>query len=294
VATFSIVARAKLTTAPWFQGTIERMSTADMPRTRLEALLRELEARRQLNGSECCMSYEQQLRTCHQLAQGVLLFHGSSSVDLLQKIVQAGALLSRAKLGQDPFDTQAYLGLTDWVYTSAGLLHPDRPVALVFGPEAEEQEQRVEASPWDTGAFCKSLCPSLPAMPGNPERRDRFRDHTLPSPEWREYMAHYVASCFGSLQDYLKGRPHRWSDPLGALGPNRLSRVFEVRFHERLPLKISTVKAIFVPRLVGDRKFLSLRKALNELSRQRVHVEYYDGAEMLLREKLDRWMPEVS
>jgi hypothetical protein len=253
---------------------------------RLQDLLKDLDACRRRDGEERSSHYEEQLPHALKQVERLPLFHGTN-IDAFFSAFSVGELRCRAAVRSDLPEAQRYLGLGEWVYTSAGVLYPNRVVAIVLGPHSEAHE-KVAASPWDTGAFCHHLCPQLSPMPG-PERRQHFQRHTLPSPAWRQYMGHYVASCFGSFDDYLESRPHKWADPLGALSSDRFSRVFEVRFQVRIPLTSDTLVALFIPRNAGGRKMLALRTKLSLLG-PNVHVDYYPAAERLLPQRVRAWM----
>jgi hypothetical protein len=125
-----------------------------------------------------------------------------------------------------------------------------------------------------------------------PERLEIVQRYTLPTSLWREYMAHYLASCFESIDDYHEQRQHRWSDPLGALCANWTSRVFEVRFDERILLDGANLVAVFIPRRSGNRDSLKIRSAIQAFLKKASHVqiEYYDGGTDTLRTMIRQWL----
>jgi hypothetical protein len=173
-------------------------------------------------------------------------------------------------------DSEEYLGITSHVYTAAGVLYPTRRVALVLSPNIETSTS-VNATPWDSASICQSraICPHVP-LPPKADRRDIFFNACLPSPEYRDYLVSYVASCFASPQDYLAGKAHVYPDPLRALHSNKWqSRIFEVRFERQILLSARVIHAIFLPRYSGGPKYLFLREIAEVLQSEGVEICYY-------------------
>lgn len=83
-------------------------------------------------------------------------------------------------------------------------------------------------------------------LPPDPRRRQLFEHYTLPAPDYRQYLIHYVASCYRRPVDYLCGRTHAFSDPAGALCEHSRSRNFEVRIPDRLAADATSLQAVFV------------------------------------------------
>jgi hypothetical protein len=181
------------------------------------------------------------------------------------------------------------LGLGEPVYTSAGAVYPSRETALVLRPVVEDGA-RVEASPWDSGAFYKSLSANLAKEPE--AQRAIFAGATLPAPDYREYLVQYVATCYDCVEDYVQGRPHRFQDPLGILDPKRWdSRVFEVRFQRTIPIDEMTLMAIFLPNWIkGSKKYESMLGYLGVLRGAGVEVVYYRGDREQLQPQVREWL----
>jgi hypothetical protein len=217
------------------------------------------------------------------------LVHVMKSPDYTAKALRSGELLSRAGLGLRPLAHEDVFGLGEPVYTSAGVVYPSRETALVIRAIAEDGT-RVEASPWDSGAFYNNLCSDLEQ--GSDEHRERFATWTLPAPEYREYLVHYVASCFDSVKDYVQGRPHRFRDPLGVLNDRYwTSRVFEVRFQHIISINKLTLQAVFVPAWIkGSKRHEELVGDLQLLRSDGVEVIYYRSEKHLLQERVQNWL----
>jgi hypothetical protein len=211
------------------------------------------------------------------------------SPEFTEMALRQRKLVSRVRLGLKPLEHEGPLELGEPVYTSAGVVYPSRETALVLRP-AVEVGARVEASPWDSGAFYKSLCANVSKEPE--AQRAVFAASTLPAPEYREYLVQYIATCYDCAEDYVQGRPNRFSDPLGILDSRRWdSRVFEVRFQRTIPVNELTLMAIFVPNWIkGEKKYESMLGYLGVLRGARVEVVYYRGEREQLQPKLREWL----
>lgn len=256
--------------------------------TRMTTLLEELrECRAATPGMGRETHFRNSLDLTRQMLHDVPLVHVTSA-STLEKVLFSGALQCRDHIGRRVKPHQTYLGTEDSVYTAAGLPYPNGEAALIFVSKAEEVTPAA-ASPWDTGLFCKRLCRALPPMP-DPRRRETFLHHTLPAPLYREYLVHYVASCFEQATDYLTGRPFRYADPLEAMDVELpLSRRFEVRFRGKLPTTEPGLAAVFLP---GPEDTLpeSLWGSLDRLRRGGVVVRYYKGAREVLQQRVTDWL----
>jgi hypothetical protein len=191
-----------------------------------------------------------------------------------------GALRSRQALGRNELDHQCCFGTYGVVYASVGVMYPQRQVALVLTSAAEQTPRvKVDATPWDTGTFYAHVAKKL-GLHVDDERSRVFREHTLPSPTYRDYFVEYVATCFRDSRDYLEGRPNTWADPLNVMTvwPNDLLvRVFEARLSPSVALNPDEVEAIFL----SSPRFLSAElreRVVPELRRAGIKVEYYGSA----------------
>ena len=258
------------------------------PRARLQELLDELTACRGDELGARSQSYARVLPHAHRLER-VPLVHGTDRIENLEAIAEARALVSRTARGVGQSPPEQYLGIEDVVYTSAGVLYPDARIAFVLRPGVE-LTRVTTASPWDSGAFCHSLCPALP-QPPDPARRGIFARYHLPAPEYRRYLVAYVASCYRVWWHYLDlGQPVAFRDPVGALERNSApARCFEVRVAERIDLMDTTLMAIFALRNAGP--FVSLvADMLASLKGRGVAVSYCSGASRSLEKHVRDWI----
>lgn len=134
---------------------------------RLQQLLDELEQLRRSDSEVRAQNYGRVLKAARRLKR-VPLVHGVSDENDLAELAGTRSLRSRASRGLAAREVEAYLGIEDRVYASAGVLYPDARMALVFRPEVERPG--TDASPWDSGLFAGKLCPDLSEMP-DPGRR---------------------------------------------------------------------------------------------------------------------------
>ncbi len=243
----------------------------------LRELLGDLERCRSADAKRAA-SYAAILADTRRRLADIPLVRGITRHEHLRDALDAG-LVPRNLVRGDASSAEAYLGLEGVVYTSAGILYPEREFAVVLTARVDT-EFRVEATPWDTGALCRVLCPTLPRPPA-PERREIFLKYRLAAPHWREYLVHYVASCYHSPIDYLTLGNHAYPDPLGALGPAWQSRCFEVRIHSSVRLEPTRLEVIFARRDKGGVEFLATRARLGALEKQGVQIKYYNGWERL-------------
>lgn len=253
----------------------------------LRELLDELQALRDKE-SERRVCYEDSLQGTRHL-QSVPLVHGVGPVGDMLEILAQRKLLARSYRGGETNKPEVFFGIAPSVYTAAGILYPDKNFAIVFHPEVERSCD-VEASPWDTGAFRKALCAGL----SEEERRVAFRRYTLPAPQYREYLVHYVASCFQIPDGYLRRWVYQFGDPLGAMTPDHdLSRSFEVRFRGELALAPTSVAAIFALRRTGSsagRTEFQIRDSLESLGVLSTHIEWFEGSTDRLRTRMCEWI----
>jgi hypothetical protein len=243
----------------------------------LQELLGELERCRSADARRAA-SYDTILADTRRRLAGIPLVRGITHHEHLRDALENG-LAPRKLVRGDASPAETYLGLEGVVYTSAGILYPDREFAVVLTARVDT-EFPVDATPWDTGALCRVLCPTLPRPPA-PARREIFLKYRLAAPEWREYFVHYVASCFHSPTDYLTDGSHAYADPLGALGSAWQSRCFEVRIQGSVRLEPARLEVIFARRDKGGAEFLVTRTRLAALEKQGVQVKYYNGWERL-------------
>ena len=243
----------------------------------LQKLLGDLERCRS-DDDERRLSYDSILTETRQRLHGVPLVRGITRHEHFRDALDVG-LQPRNLVRGDASAVEEYLGLNGVVYTSAGILYPEREFAIVLTARVDT-EFPVEATPWDTGAMCRSLCPTIPRPPA-PERREVFLKYRLAAPYWREYLVHYVASCYSSPIDYLTLGGHAYQDPLGALSLTWTSRCFEVRIHGSVRLEPARLEVIFSRRDKGGAEFLATRARLSALEKQGVQVKYYNGWERL-------------
>jgi hypothetical protein len=231
-------------------------------------------------------SYDSILTETRQRLHGVPLVRGITRREHFWDALTRG-LAPRSVVRGDASPPEGYLGIEGVVYTSAGILYPDKEFAIVLSAGIDTKWD-VEATPWDTGALCRSICPTMPRPPA-PERKEVFLKYRLMAPAWREYFVHYVASCYGSPVDYLTLAGHAYQDPLGALSDHWTSRCFEVRIRGCVPLQPPHLEVIFSRRDKGGADFLSTRRRLKALEDQGVHVSYY-GSRDRLAILVQRWM----
>ena len=275
--------------------------------SQLSELLAELNDCRQHHGAACQADHGGQLDTLSPFAQRLPLVHGlrewtagsavREPVQALLDVLGSGCLKSRRQLSQSIpsqrslLKPEQLLGLPDSVYTSAGVLYPNCELALVFSPLAE-QTAEVTATPWDSGAYCKQYDLEHVSQTDLVKYREIFNRYSLPTPTYRQYLQHYVASCFVSADQYLEARDYRYADPLNLLCHRRLTlSVFEVRFRQRLEISPSTLLAVFVRRFAGDNLAVPLSRQLGALREQGVSIFEYRPAE-LLQSCIRRWVIE--
>lgn len=253
-----------------------------MSRERLDNLLRELARCREEQGPPCQQNYQQggpKTKVLHR----VPLVHGLDRREALDDILRAQALRSRQALGRTPLPHQALFETTNAIYTAAGVLHPNRTIALVLSPQAEERS-RADASPWDSGWFHKE------ASGTKAQIREVFLLRSLPAPFYREYLVDYVATCFTCPQDYLNRRSPRFKDPAGIFPQeDRLSRAFEVRFADTLPLDPGrSLLAVIAPfHGGGPHGGYELAAQLRQL---KVQLLTYPGSSKEAFERVARWI----
>lgn len=255
----------------------------------LRRLRQELEQHRIAGGPAHVAHHAAALPGVSALLAHVPLVHGVNDLSKFKSALKDGELRAGTVLGRAPWPSELYFDLGNVVYTAAGVLYPDRQFALILTPDVEDG-RRAEASPWDSGAFYKSLCEHLPpATDGDRQRRDAFVAHTLPAPTYRAYLLDYVTTHFASGSAYLTpSTPHLYQDALNAINDRFTSRVFEVRFSEPIPLASWSVEMIFVPRM-EPRESLALRKALGVFWKHN-KVTVYRGGTDTLHDVARKWI----
>lgn len=202
--------------------------------------------------------------------EGIELVHGTREW-CLNGIVSACELRTPADLGKKPSEGQKAAKTAGCVCTSAGVPYPNRGVYLVFKRSAEAGRV-VDATPFDSSRIWKS--PALQSM--SPEARDAFfEEHSLPAPEYRQYLVALVATCFCTVEDYLRNKSLAHSAPDGLFSDQKLPATFEVRFQDRLPLD-THLDAIVLPRLGNDITSRELIDRLDRLAEGGVTLYYSD------------------
>lgn len=212
----------------------------------------------------------------------VPLVHAAGDAQAVLAILRAGELRSRKARRLRPLPSELLFGISNVAYCSAGVLYPQRCCALIFSHEIEHG-QRVEASPWDTGTLAK-----LPDRDQS-ELVELYQRYTLPAPEYRTYLIDYVASCFSSVDSYVTRQLHRYSDPAHVMSQNSYLRSAEVRLGAPLPVRRSTLLAVFVPR-TSEEDDEELELMLKDVEGQGVHVERYSGNDKKLRGLVESWI----
>jgi hypothetical protein len=258
---------------------------------RLELLLGRLEHTRRAGGESRCRHYELVHREVHAALYRVPLVHGLRRADDLISIIEAGSLRARPvrQPHTRPIESERRLGIPPSIYTAAGVLYPNRELALIFRTAVEDGAE-ADATPWDSGHFCKSRHGQLEHA-SDDERKRLFWSCTLPPPEYREYLVAYVASCFRSAEVYIDNQPHCYPDPLDVLDPdNRYSRIFEVRFREALDVAPNHLLAVFLPGNRSRNVRGPLHQHLQELRGANVEICYYSVANQKLRPAVRDWM----
>jgi len=248
---------------------------------KLRALCDELSQHREELGSACKSQFLQQQPLMAAQTDRLPLVHGINDregLPDLQNILVQSVLRSAAERDPacSPKQIEELLGLTDCVYTSAGVLYPQKNVALLFRATVERVSV-PEASPWDSGVFGKRY--RLKDLPEDQRIRYRalFRSHCLPAPQYRTYFCYYIATHFGNINQYLTGQKSSFPDRLDLLKDTSFgARMFEVRFPQRLPISASTLMAVFVRDKAGNAQWIQIKRRLLELEKAGVYVDYYD------------------
>lgn len=247
-----------------------------MSEAKLQRLLAKLRVCREQADKALRDDYPGRLGAMEQQMSGVPLIHGTS-LNFLNDIWKTQALRSRKELGMAELDHQRCFNTYGAVYVSAGVMYPERQVAIAFSPGVEEDVGlRVDASPWDTGTFYKYVALSM-GLKTETDRLRFFREHTLRAPVYRKYLIDYVATCFRSADDYLRRRPYIHPDPGGVMAvrpDDFFLRVFEIRCFPRLSLRTDSIEAVFLP----SPRFLTrpLReRVIPEMRRAAIRLEYY-------------------
>jgi hypothetical protein len=267
---------------------LQAVREKETPKLALARLLDDLGSQRRLAGVECVQHHRNVLPGTKALLGAVPLLHGVTDIDRFRRAVTDRALRPRASVGMPRLEAEDYLRLKDVVYTAAGILYPDRAFALVLSPSVEES-RAADASPWDSASFYRSLCPHLPPAKDSSKRLEVFLSHTLPAPEYRQFLVDYVATHFSSGRAYLSAEQPTFADAAGAFCDSFTSRVFEVRFDGDVPLETWSVDMIFVPRDAGGRESLALRRLLEPFSKKN-RVQRYEGSKDTLQDRARSWL----
>jgi hypothetical protein len=220
-----------------------------MSAEKLHQLLDDLRNSRGRARSERPEAFDARLASVTEALADVPLFHGTDQGHL-QSIWDKGHLESRKTLGHIALDHQRCFDTYEAVYTSAGVMYPQRQVAFAFSRSIEQDaELQIDGSPWDTGAFFRHVAPLL-RLDTDQAKSSVFHAHTLGAPWYRDYLVAYVATCFACAADYLRSGAYAQPDPAQVMSsrPNDfLLRVFEVRVRPRLPLESRCILALFLP-----------------------------------------------
>lgn len=265
------------------------MHPGETPQLALQRLQAELERHRLASGQAHVVHHREVLPGAAAVLAEVPLVHGIKDIGKFRSaVIHDRELRSARNLSRPALESEIYFGLGEVLYTSAGILYPDRRFAVILSPSVEEG-RTAEASPWDSGAFYRALCRHVPPPDASTARRDVFLAHTLPPPAYRAYLVDYIATCFRSGQAYLCAEAPVYRDPLGAFCDSFFSRVFEVRFAEPIPLSSWSVEMIFIPRDAGNRESFAFRRSLEQtFSGKRVRT--YDEGRRTLQDTVRSWM----
>jgi len=260
---------------------------------KLRLLCEELSQHRSQLSAACTAQFVQHQQSMARPAAKVPLVHGMNDgegLPDLQAILAGRALRSSADRKPDKSlkEIETLLGLPDCVYTSAGVLYPQKNVALLFQPSVEKSSV-AEASPWDSGAFGRRY--RLKAEQQDSfltTYRELFRKYCLPAPQYREYFRYYVATYFGSFEQYLSGQKSTFSDKLELLKQDSFgSRIFEVRFQRSLPVSAGTLMAVFVRDKAGNEDWARVKRLLTTFEKEGVHIDFYSHNANLHRRVYD-------
>lgn len=247
---------------------------------KLLLLSEELSQHRSQLGNACSAQFSQQQQSMARHAARMPLVHGMNDgegLPGLQEILADRALRSAADRKPDKSlkEIESLLALPDCVYTSAGVLYPQKNVALLFQP-AVEASSTAEASPWDSGAFGRHYRLKHQSEDLRKRYRELFRKYCLPAPQYREYFRYYIATYYGNCEQYLSGQKSTFNDQLEFLKHDSFgSRIFEVRFQRSLPVSAGTLMAVFVRDKAGNEDWARIKRLLTALGTEGVHIDFY-------------------
>jgi len=187
-----------------------------------------------------------------KIADGLPLAH-STGRGSLRKILREDRLLSLEQLSARSLLDQAehearpveeILETADSVFTYAGHFgYPSTSCGLLFQSAVETRAKKpAVATPFDSGGVVAHLRP-------NDSEADQIRfvrEHELPVPGYRKYLAGVLATLFCSPWDYVDGRDPDRLGPVETYGGDRRRWLFEVRFKDELSLT-GTLLAVFLP-----------------------------------------------
>ena len=213
---------------------------------------------------------------CRDMAQALPLTHALTSDAFVEiaadrkklgwKLLSPENLILLDIMQRRLQSTEAFMGTEGFVFLFCGQFrYPETQVGFLFATGLEQEYAGAsEASPFDSGALREHAVWPDPSE----SARDFLARHTLPVPEYREYLAHRLHYLFAKPSDYLgqDTAPIR-SDPLG-LAPKQADAAadprlwtFEIRIKDEVILSKPYLVGIFyaarLERHPGARKFLS-------------------------------------
>lgn len=185
------------------------------------------------------------------IAAGMPLGHSQSSRGF-RGATADGRLLSRRSLLVEP-DGDAHgsplppFHTDDCVFTFAGPFRRPRPCGLLFRANTESRFTGMAiASPFDSGGLVRHLAPRQTST----DQEEFLREHEMPVPDYREYLAETLSLLFESPWHYVSGRGPDLPGPIKVRRTDARSWTFEVRFQQELLLE-ENLMAVFLPRAVA-------------------------------------------
>ena len=174
-----------------------------------------------------------------------------------------------------PESAEVALGTQEFVFLYCGQFrYPQTQAGFLFATTLEEGHPATsEASPFDSGALHKYVAWTDPSE----SAKAFLARHSLPVPEYREYLAYRLEHLFADPEDYLErsNLPIR-PDPIGlrpkppAIGTDPRLWTFEVRVRDEVTLAAPQLVAVFyLARLQTDPNIVKFLAAQAD----GVHVE---------------------
>lgn len=218
-----------------------------------------------LGSPPCSCADDASAAACLRDAQRMPLSH-STSQTVFDAIVATDQLLSNDARGVISRPVDIELGTTNDVFVYLGTpAFPKKEFAFVFKCSLTESNNcRAVATPFDSGGCATHF--GLPAG----THVAFVRNHELPVPECRGYLAAMLGHCFASVESYLSGYPYfecpgchaALADPHGLQrSPSQdhgLDRVHEVRIEGKISLD-PHLAAVIVPRGFASPSLARLR-----------------------------------